>query len=199
MANEGEVIRINVNYTCPGYSDIFNVFWGQLLTDISDVALLAAIDDWVTTDWGAAWVDFASDDMTLFQFDADVINPDGTVARNIGGNVVNIAGSNAADVEPAGVAAYLLAYTSFPKSRGSKYVPGVPDLEVNDGHLSPAILVELAVLLLRFLSFDSTALAEILVAGVLSRAIEEFREFSGGGLLTDVPAYQRRRKPNVGS
>lgn len=199
MAVQGEIVRINVQYVCPGYSDTFNVFYGEVLSVIDDEELLVLIDDWVTVHWGAAWIDFASSDMTLFQFDSDIINPNGTVARNLGGAVVNIAGTNAADVEPAAVSAYLLAYTSAPKSRGSKYVPGVPDLEVQDGHLTPALLVDLAILLLRFLSFDGSDLSEFLVAGILSRLAMEFREFSGGGLLTDVPAYQRRRKPNVGS
>jgi len=199
MADQGEIVRISLHYSIPGASDVLNVFFGEVAGSISDSALLDAIADWAELDWAPDWADMASADAQLVNFDADIVLNTGHVDRNLGGGLVGVSGTIASEVLPSGVAAYLLAYTAFPKSRGSKYVPGLTEGSVVDGIISPALLVELAILLLRFISFDGTALAEFLVAGVLARVAEEFRAFSGGGAITDVPAYQRRRKPNVGS
>jgi hypothetical protein len=38
-----------------------------------------------------------------------------------------------------------------------------------------------------------------LLPGVVSRVTQLFYEFTGSGYTTDIPAYQRRRKVNVGS
>jgi hypothetical protein len=199
MAIPGEIVRINVKYSMPGASEMLNVFFGEVAGLIADTALADAIDDWVVGDWGAAWVDFASSDVDLISWEADIVFGNGHVDRNLGGQSVGIAGGDNGDVEPAAVAGYVLAYTDYPKSRGSKYVPGLPDSKVVDGHITAGHLVNLAVLLLRLISFDGTALEDILWSGLLSALNEEFRRFNGGGTLTDVPAYQRRRKPNVGS
>jgi len=57
----------------------------------------------------------------------------------------------------------------------------------------------MALLLLEYLGDVPTAGTGVLIAGLASKTLNQFVPFLSAGLIEDTPAYQRRRKPNVGS
>jgi hypothetical protein len=200
MATDGEIIRMAVHYAVANASDIVNVFWFLIDGgDPSDIDVKNDLQVWLNNDWYDAWADFATDAMTLVGAELDVINPDGTVLRNLPSITSNLPGLTTSEAEPATLAGYIQGNTNTAKVRGRKYVPGIPEDSLDDGLLDAEILADLAVLLLAYLTDIPLGAGGDLVAGVLSRVLESFIPFNGSGTTTDVPAIQRRRKPNVGS
>jgi hypothetical protein len=91
------------------------------------------------------------------------------------------------------------ADTAFPRTKGRKYVPGIPEGQVVDGLIIAGQLVNLALLLAEYVGVIPAGVTAVLTPGVISRVTETFRPFLAAGSITDIPAYQRRRKPNVGA
>lgn len=196
----GELVRGALSYTHPNGSVAQNVFiWRLITSDVTDQAAVDALDAWVTDDWGPDWAELANDACTLIQMDLDILNVDGTVDRNIGQEVYSIDGIRVTDADNPADSAYMQATTIFAKVLGKKYVPFIDDSVTANGLLSPAALADLVLLFVQYILPLSPAGGGTLEAGVLSRTAQAFRAFNGGGSVTDVPAYQRRRKPNVGS
>ena len=66
MAADGEIFRLNLEYSAPNTSQVLNVFhWRYNGAATANANVLAAIEDWVDNDWGPDWADFAVDDWTL--------------------------------------------------------------------------------------------------------------------------------------
>lgn len=199
MASVGDIIRVAVHYTQPNASDIMNVFHFVLSgSDITNASLRDALDTWIDTVWGSVWDGLASSQAEIDRFEADIVAADGTVLETIGGSSVNHAGTVGGEVMPPGVAGYIMAYTDVPKARGSKYVPGLSETNTTGGTLTSGALTLLANLLVLYLSTASVGGGASIVPGVLSKALSEFLPFSNAGTVDDRPAYQRRRKRDVG-
>ena len=200
MADVGDIVRAVIGYSSLGASEQQNVFWWEIEEmGIGNPALLTEIADWAENLWGVTWAELASDTSTLVDVSVDLMNPDGTVKVNVGVSVINLAGDGASAVTPAATSGYLLAQTALPKSRGSKYVPGIDENSINDGVFSLGAVIILLALAAVYITPVTTVVGAVLRAGVLTRLTEEFNEFLVEASTTDVPAYQRRRKPGVGS
>lgn len=194
----GEILRTVLNYVIPG-SAAQNVFFHRYDgPGVTDALLLDAVDAWFTTVWAPDWTSLGSTNAEMDFVECDVINPDGTVARNLGAEALNIAGGAAPSTGAAAVSAYLLAYTDLPKQRGSKYVPGINEGAYDNNLFSGGALLDMAALLASYLSIINPGGATELVPGVLSRTLLTFVPFIGNGLVDAQPAYQRRRKDGVG-
>jgi len=199
MATSGEVLRVALHYTMPEAGDCMNVFHFAITGSVADDADVdAAATEWATSIWGARWALLAGSAASLSHADFDIINTDGTVARNIGSAILNIAGTVGGDVLPAAAAAYILAYTTVPKARGSKYVPGITEADSVAGALSVGALADMALLLGHFLSPYTAGVGITLSPGVLSLTLATFIPFIMSGAIDTVVAYQRRRKEGVG-
>ena len=196
----GETLRVVARYSGPNSSEILNVFHYQYAgAGDTDAAVLAECETFFTDEWGDEWADFASHDVTLDEIELDVITDAGLVARNIGSAAIGVTGSLASDMSPTGVACLLTADTIFPKQRGRKFVPGLNELGVSDSLLVAVTVANLVLLTVKYLASITGLLNGELFPGVLSKTLENFVAFGSTGAVTDVPAYQRRRKPNVGS
>lgn len=196
----GEILRVVARYSAPNSSEMLNVHWYQYTgAAASDLDVLSACDTFFTDEWGPDWVAFAGNDYSFDEIELDVISTLGFVVRNLGSSPIGLTGSVGSDMTPSGVAALLVADTDTPKQRGRKYVPGLNEGDVVDGLITAARLVTLALLTMEYLDVISGILAGQLEPGVLSRPLTSFKPFIASGAITDVPAYQRRRKPNVGS
>lgn len=196
----GEAVRLTLFYTAAAASvanTVFNFVGTTAGSDDTDV--LDALEDWIDTFWAPAWADLASDSSELEGFSVDKMNLDGTVAANIGTGDTNVAGTQVADTSTAAVAGYLLAQTELPKQRGSKYIPFLSEGATVDGKLNATALTDMALLLVSYLATINVSGGGKLAPGVLSRTLVEFVPFLPQGTVNDVPAYQRRRKPFVGS
>lgn len=194
------LIKLTLSYVYANASVANNVFiWslGNLATE--DVDVVDAIELWVTAFWGPAWQGIASSAAELVNGAVDVMNPDGTVAANLGIFPINLVGSDGAPVTSAAVSGYLLAQTELPKARGSKYLPGVSEGAIGNGEFTPAAIADLSAALLAYLANIQVVGAGKLFPGILSRTLGAFVPFNATGSVESIPAYQRRRKPYVGS
>lgn len=200
MGTQGEIIRGVLSYTHPAGSICQNVFtWELQDEDASDPEILAALEDWVDVEWDPIWSQTADSDVLLYLLEVDVLNADGTVLRNIGEEVLADVGLIAGEVMPAAVSGFFQGGTERAKSYIRKYTPGISETLSDEGILTAPTLGNLLVLLIVTVTDIDVGIAGLLVPGVLSRVTETFLEATGGGYATDVPAYQRRRKPGVGS
>lgn len=198
--NDGEVLRVVCRYSAPNSSEHLCVhIYEYNGAGDTDAATLIAVDNFFTAEWGPDWQASASDDYTFDEIDLDVLNVDGTVKRNVGQSAIGLAGLVAGDMSPPGSCILLTADTVKPKQRGRKYVPGLASTDLTDGLIEAARLATLVTLVLEYLDIITTGITGQLDPGVLSRTLLAFEPFLSSGALTDVPAYQRRRKPNVGS
>lgn len=200
MAIVGDIVRLAVEYAAPNSSQALNVFWWVVTSStITDPDLLDALEAWVQDNWGDVWATNGSDDYTLVGGTAQLINVDGTVKGNLGSFITNMAGGIISDMQSAAVSAFMMADTLEPKVRGKKYVPGVGETRIVDGALTAAGVTWLANLFTAWVT-PITSGTTVLQPGVLSRSLLDFVTFgTAGGSITDIPAYQRRRKPDVGS
>lgn len=199
MATIGEIVRVALHYTQDNAGDMMNVFHFRVSGDnTNDADFLDLLEDWCTDIWADQWKTLAAGACTLSHFEADIINTDGTVNRNIGGAILNIVGDIGGDVLPAAVSAYILGYTPLPKARGSKYVPGISESQSVGGEWNAGTLASLAVLLSRYVTIYIGTGGVGLVPGVLSLTLGSFIPFLVSGAIDTQAAYQRRRKEGVG-
>lgn len=198
--NDEEILRVVCRYSAPNSSEMLNVHWYQYSgAGDTDADVLNSVGVFFTGEWGADWVNFAGNDFDFDEVELDVINLDGTVKRNIGSDPIGLTGSVGGDMEPSGVAALLVADTDTPKQRGRKYLAGLSVGDVVDGLITATRLATLALLVVEYLDDIFNGISGTLTPGVLSKPLVAFKPFISSGAITDVPAYQRRRKPNVGS
>lgn len=105
----------------------------------------------------------------------------------------------AVDQLPRGVALLCRLWTTDPDVQGKKYVPGLVETNVTDGLFAGAILTNaLAYAADWYLPFVGAASGATFTPGIWSVAGTAF--FAGVNHLaaSAIPAYQRRRKNNVG-
>lgn len=198
--NDDENLRVVCRYSAPNSSEMLCVHMFQYTgAGDTDADVLTACDTFFTAEWGPDWQAMASVDHSFDEIELDVLKDNGEVKRNIGSAAIGLAGLVAADMEPSGIAALLTADTSLPKQRGRKYVPGLADISIVDGLIAAATIANLVLLVIEYLDTITGILAGELTPGVLSRPLGDFKAFVSSGAVTDIPAYQRRRKPNVGS
>lgn len=198
--NDDENLRVVCRYSAPNSSEMLCVHMYQYTgAGDTDADVLTAVTSFFTDEWGPDWQDMASDDLSFDEIELDVLKDNGEVKRNIGSAAIGLAGTNLSDMSPSGVAALLTADTDLPKQRGRKYVPGLYEAGIVDGLITAAEIAKLVLLVLEYLDDITGILAGVLKPGVLSRTLGDFKNFVSSGAVTDVPSYQRRRKPNVGS
>jgi len=201
MATNGEILRLVIEYGIPTASAALNVF--NFLIEAgaaSDEGTLEDMVDWTANVWGPDWQDLAQDVASIIGISVDVVNIAGEVVRNLGSNGITLPGLVGGEAGVAAAAGYIKADTEFPKTRGSKYIPGLGEGNLLDGLLTTESVADLVLLLADFVTpFIGSANDTDYMPGVVSRTLLQFVEFSGAGSTTDVPSYQRRRKPNVGS
>lgn len=200
MAIVGEIIRATLFYTSSNASVANNVFhWIVGVTTIPDADLLTLVDTWVDNDWGDHWSDTAPNTSTLTDLAVKVMNTDGTVKRDIGFTAPDIDGQDAATTDAVAVSGLIALGTGLPKQVGRKYVPFQTDQNITDGLFTAGSLAELVILLADWAAVLVDGGGGTLSPGLLSRSLEVFVGFSPAGAASSVPAYQRRRKPGVGS
>jgi len=198
----GEIVRSVINYSSAGASEQLNVVYHVqgAASAIADELVLDAMGDYFINAWAPAWTPLADELSELEEVRMDVILPSGLIDRILGNVIVGAIGTGSVGVTAAAVSAYMLLRTAEPRSRGSKFVPGLSENIVLNGILTPAGIVALTVLGLRWeQNIDVDVVLNAMRPGLVSRAAELFREFTGSGFAEDVPAYIRGRKPNVGS
>lgn len=196
----GDVIKMTLEYLYPGAGVAMNVFhYAYLGADLTDSVAVAALVDWVETEWAPTWVDIASTTATLANAVFEVVNVDGDILVNLGTEILDIDGTVAGEVMPAAVSAYIAANTATPGVRGSKYVPGISETMADNGVFNATALAQIAFLLLDYLDTVNVSAGNNFFPVVRSTKLAGFPRLLTAGTLNTLPAYQRRRKQGVGS
>jgi hypothetical protein len=200
MASENDILRFVIEYGIPAASAVLNVFYHRIGGDASDGDIMDDYEAWIVNNWQPGWEDFAGQAASIIGYSVDVINLDGTVGANVGSRSLSIDGTVVEEVAASGLCGYMKADTDKPKTRGSKYIPGITEGEIDGGLLDLTTVADLLLMLVDLVTpFTGANSAVPYTPGVISRPSETWEPFNGNGTVTDVPAYQRRRKPNVGS
>lgn len=196
----GEIIRAVISYNIANGSVAQNVFTFELQDDaVDEEQMLADMLTWFEDTWATDWDGIADVGAVIFLLEVDVLNGDGTVNRNIGDEGMNWPGIQVGDILPAATAGYIQLDSERTGSLGRKFIPGISELLCDEGVWNSTCMATLAFLLLDILEIITVDTTGSLVPGILSRVTSSFQEFTGSGYTVNVPAYQRRRKPNVGS
>ena len=198
---DGDILRITLNYTMNNTSAVQNVFtWRLEGGPVDDEDVLSDVANWVLAEWADAWADFASAEANLTSVEVDVLLPTGHVDHNVGNVEIDVDGAVSGETVSSAFSGLFTAYTSLPKTRGSKYVPGASRDGVADNALGSVLLAALAALAeIAITDYVGSVSGERYNMGVLSRTLEQFVPFNGSFLTTDEPSYQRRRKRSRGA
>lgn len=196
----GEIIRAVISYHCPNASVGQNTFtWELTIASADEQDILDDLEDWAHIDWGNEWDNLAATVSGIDLIEVDIINLDGTVNRNIGSAVIIHPGVNPVQPTSAAVSGYFQAETARTKTLGKKYPPFLNEDGIDSGLLNAGALAAITALFGVYIDPIALTVAGVLLPGVVSRVTQLFYEFTGSGYTTDIPAYQRRRKVNVGS
>lgn len=104
------------------------------------------------------------------------------------------------DMLPHGIAGYTLARTLDPDVSAKKYWPGITEVSQTEGAWVGAALTQMLDMNVIWMADDTGALtAANFNPGVWSVKNHSFFEFGDSHMVKGAPAYQRRRKPGVGS
>lgn len=107
--------------------------------------------------------------------------------------------SAAVDQLPRGVALLVRLWTTDPDVQGKKYLPGLVETNVTDGLFSGAIITNaLAFAADWYLPFVGAASGATFTPGIWSVLNSLFWAGVNHIAVSAIPAYQRRRKNNVG-
>lgn len=166
---------------------------------LPDQDIVDAMADYLSNQWAPRWQALAASSSTLTRADLVALNPDGTVDRNLGSITVGATGSGSQPVLPAATSALMVGNVAAPNRRGLKYVPCITEGVVQDGILTDVALQNLVELAIEYLTPIIIDLIIEMAPGILDKVAGVFHPFTRSGYVTDVPAYQRRRKPGVGS
>lgn len=196
----GDIVRGVLSYTSPTGSIAQNVFFYELQDATADEQdVIDDLETGLAGAWIPYWQDLSDNSCVCIVLEADIVDGEGKVTKNLGQNLIGTAGSGVGEIMPAAVSGYIHHETERPGSLARKYVPFIAEGVIDDGLFDAGGLADL-VLLLAFLTSDvGVTGGALLVPGILSRVTQSFQEMLGNGYTTDVPAYQRRRKPYVGS
>lgn len=196
---DGEIVRGDMFYDIPGASVAMNVFhWVLDGGSISDAALVAAIDTWATTTWGEPWADLANAGCTLLRVELKKVTAFGVVVAGLGTATIAQVGDATNQVMPAAVSGYLQTDLAGTTRKGRKFVPGLDEDNITNGILTAPALGLLVDLLEAWQTRIAVDGSNDLIPCILSLATGTVRITTFDGFVTDVPAYQRRRKPGVG-
>jgi len=107
--------------------------------------------------------------------------------------------TNTNDQMPRGVAALLRLWTTDPDVQGKKYIPGLTELGAIDGLFSSGTLTALLLAAADWYApFTATTSGALWTPGIWSVAGTVFKAAVDHYGVSAIPAYQRRRKRNVG-
>lgn len=107
--------------------------------------------------------------------------------------------SQVSDQLPRGVAALLRLWTTDPDVQGKKYIPALTETDLEDGLFSAALIAFLLAMAADWYApFVGAASGATFAPGIWSVAGTVFKLAIDHIATSTIPAYQRRRKRNVG-
>lgn len=196
----GEIVRVVVSYSCPNASIAQNVFLYQLIgSAVQESVMMDDVKAFFIAELLDHWASMASEDATAFLIEFDIITLFGLVDRNLGEFDLNVPGDSVSEVSAAAVSAYNQVTTERTRSVIKKYWPFIAELVIDGGVLGAGGVAAMALILLDMLDLIPMTGGGNLEPGIRSTVDDTWYPIIQAGYVTDIVAYQRRRKPGVGS
>lgn len=152
------------------------------------------LDDMYANIVGSCSDEIAGNSVTVYKYDA--IDEDWD---EVGGQSWTWAPFSATDQLPRGVAGLINLWTTDPDVQGKKYIPGFTEGNNIDGLLSSGTITSLLAFALDWLTpFVGGASGGTFTPGIWSVVGLVFKAAIDHYSTSTIPAYQRRRKRNVG-
>jgi len=197
----GTILRIVASLAFPDSVIAQNVFYAVLTGagpwDEDDIVSDAI--DYMDIVFGA-WDAMASDDVDLDLVQVYEYDPVDEDWDEVGSGAGGVTGQVSGDRLPHGVAAYTQAKTTDPDVSAAKYWTGFCEVSQANGVWAAGTLTDLGLTAAAWIAGDTgSASGAVFEAGVWSVKNENFYAFNGNLVVNAIPAYQRRRKPGVGS
>jgi len=188
----------------PASQDIVNVFHFQADFDApqDDADVVTAINTWLNTSYGSIH-DRLPSVQVPYDYKIDVVAWVAYklhIVRNIGTFTWTLTTppNGAGDYLPHGVAALLKFTTGAGKHYGRKFIGPLLEADVTAGSLTSGFISTLAALAALWLDQPDISVGNVFIPGIVHNLSGTFLPFLDG-VVNAVAAYQRRRKPNVGS
>ena len=197
---QDEIVRVVVSYSSPNASIAQNVFLYQLVgANAQELALMTDVKDYFEAQHLDNWAAMAGELATAFLIEFDILTLFGLVDRNLGEFDLDVPGDEISQVSAAAVSAYNQVTTERTRSVIKKYWPFIAESMISDGILAGGGVAAMALILLDMLDLIPITGGGNLEPGIRSTVDNTWYPIVQAGYVTDVVAYQRRRKPGVGS
>jgi len=196
----GDLYQLRVDYTLPDSNVSIGLGFRQKAGTNGPATLRSAVD-FFNANRLAAFLDVLSTEVEVDQIRMDLVSPGDEIPGFV--NLVGIPGTRIGPPLPAGSAAVLSWITDAPnaKHNGRFYIAGIPEVDVVDGVLIAAILVDLGLLGTDWNQDLLTSLPEDAVFELItiSRFVNGGPRILPIGFLVEnfvirVPMYSQRRR-----
>jgi hypothetical protein len=197
----GDILRIVASMLWTDGEINQNVFNAQVSggggpwtdSDIADDAE-AWLDDMYANLTGSTSDELDGNEVVVYKYDVGDADWDEVFSQSWSWNP-----SGASEQSPRGVAGLVRLWTEDPDVQGKKYIPGTVEGNITDGLLDGAWLgAALAFAADWYLPFAGGTTGATWTPGIWSVAQTAFKEGVDHIAASAIPAYQRRRKNNVG-
>jgi hypothetical protein len=196
----GDIVRVVVSYTSPNASVAQNVFLYRLrFAPADDDDVLTDVRDYFIANHLDNWADMAATSSSAFLIEMDILTTFGLVDRNLGEFDLDVPGTVVSDPPSAAVSAYNQVTTERTRSVIKKYWPFIAEEIIGGGALGATGIALMAFILLDMFDGIDVTGGGHLEPGIRSTVDDTFYPIIQAGYVTDIMAYQRRRKPGVGS
>lgn len=205
--SDGDVLKVVLSVEAPDIVVAQNVWYYRLDDPVPDNPTNTQIINTLQTKFQAMATDIAA--VLSDEYTWDVIKTDRIewqvdhweTVENLGEKNVLVDGTAIQDAVPHGVAGLITAVTSRPQTRARKFLAGFGEGEFADSTLSGTLLTAMAALIVEWLT-DATvtgsAVLEPVVVGQSGPSAGLIYALVAAA-ANGIGAYQRRRKPGVGS
>jgi hypothetical protein len=191
--NDQDVMRVSLRIRLPSLVEAFNIFdlRSENATPVADGGAVADVAEYI----GALIDAFKARVKTTVTFyDLRIVIPERQY--EVGTWLLAVPGTSSSDLLPHGVSTLVLGLTDNIKIRGRKYLPGCTEGSIGaDGFWNSTHLSAAAVYAAAWTDEFVAATANVYTPGVVSKATPDFHPFTNYR-TTEVPAYQRRRRPD---
>jgi hypothetical protein len=196
-----DIVKCTLRFSLFNASLAINSFTARL----SQVIAHGSTDEDAVTDW-AAHLDNFYGELLQMMHDLSVPTTFELHRLNLGnwdwvtGGEPTFVPTSVGDIVAHGVAALIVARTAVSKVRGRKFVPGITDVAIADGLFNQTMVTNLvAAAAIYVMPFESVTDDSEWTSGVYSKGLATFIPFIPTAVVTNIPSYQRRRKPGVGA
>ncbi len=198
---DGEILRIVASFLWTDGNvnqNVFNAVMGGAGSPWDESDILDDAEDWLDNMYANLTTNMSNviDGNELIIYKYDVVHDDWD---EVGSQAWTYNPSQATGQLPRGVAGLVRLWTEDPDVQGKKYIPGLCEAQLDHGLLISELVTNLLAFAADwYLPFVGAASGGTFTPGVWSVVGTVFEAALDHFATSTIPAYQRRRKRNVG-